>query len=58
MTRPSSKLALLRSRSTLLIVSSLVSKFHRKYEYDHVGRVTQALSGQEARGGATTNDRP
>jgi YD repeat-containing protein len=34
------------------------SKFDRKYEYDHAGRITKGLSGQEARGGATTSDRP
>jgi YD repeat-containing protein len=34
------------------------SKFDRAYSYDHMGRVTQALSGQEARGGAPTTDRP
>ena len=34
------------------------SKFDRSYTYDHVGRVTTALTGQEARGGAATNDRP
>jgi hypothetical protein len=34
------------------------SKFDRKYEYDHAGRIVKALSGQEARGGAATNDRP
>jgi hypothetical protein len=34
------------------------SKFDRKYEYDHAGRITKALSGQEARGQGTTSDRP
>src|SRR5689334_10320749 len=34
------------------------SKFDRSYTYDHLGRVSTALTGQEARGGATTNDRP
>jgi YD repeat-containing protein len=34
------------------------SKFDRKYEYDHVGRIIQGLSGQEARGGGGTSDRP
>jgi YD repeat-containing protein len=34
------------------------SKFDRKYEYDHLGRLVKGLSGQEARGGATTSDRP
>src|ERR1051326_6389608 len=34
------------------------SKFDRLYQYDHMGRVTKALTGQEARGGAATNDRP
>ena len=34
------------------------SKFDRSYTYDHVGRVATALTGQEARGGAATNDRP
>jgi hypothetical protein len=33
------------------------SKFDRLYKYDHVGRITSALSGAEARGG-TTDDRP
>jgi YD repeat-containing protein len=35
-------------------------KFDRAYAYDHVGRVTQALSGIEARGGQSTTgrDRP
>jgi YD repeat-containing protein len=36
----------------------LNSKFDRLYEYDHVGRITSALSGAEARGGGPTNDRP
>lgn len=34
------------------------SKFDRSYTYDQVGRVATALTGQEARGGAATNDRP
>jgi YD repeat-containing protein len=34
------------------------SKFDRLYTYDHVGHTTTALTGQEARVGATTNDRP
>jgi hypothetical protein len=34
------------------------SKFDRKYTYDHLGRVSTALSGAEARGGSATNDRP
>ena len=34
------------------------SKLDRLYRYDHVGRVTTALSGAEARGGGPTNDRP
>ena len=34
------------------------SKFDRLYRYDHLGRVTTALSGLEAREQGTTNDRP
>jgi YD repeat-containing protein len=34
------------------------SKFDRLYNYDHVGRITTALSGAEARGQGPTNDRP
>lgn len=34
------------------------SKFDRAYSYDSAGRVTQALTGQEARGGTATDDRP
>jgi YD repeat-containing protein len=34
------------------------SKFDRKYTYDHLGRVSIALSGAEARGGSATDDRP
>jgi YD repeat-containing protein len=36
------------------------AKFDRSYAYDHVGRITQALSGVEARGGTSTTgrDRP
>lgn len=34
------------------------SKYDRSYTYDHIGRVTTALTGQEARGGPATNDRP
>lgn len=34
------------------------SKFDRSYEYDHMGRVTKALSGAEARGQGPTDDRP
>jgi YD repeat-containing protein len=34
------------------------SKFDRSYEYDHVGRMTKALTGAEARGQGTTDDRP
>jgi hypothetical protein len=33
-------------------------RFDRAYSYDHAARMTQALSGAEARGGAPTNDRP
>jgi YD repeat-containing protein len=33
-------------------------RFDRSYTYDHMGRMTQALSGAEARGGAATTDRP
>jgi YD repeat-containing protein len=36
----------------------LDARFDRLYVYDHADRVTQALSGLEARGPATTNDRP
>jgi YD repeat-containing protein len=31
------------------------SPFDRAYRYDHVGRLTEALTGSEARGGATAN---
>jgi thermitase len=34
------------------------SKFDRFYDYDHAGRVITALSGAEARGQGTTDDRP
>jgi YD repeat-containing protein len=34
------------------------SKFDRSYTYDHMGRVSTALTGAEARGGGPTNDRP
>jgi YD repeat-containing protein len=36
------------------------SKFDRSYSYDHLGRITQALSGLEARGGQSVDgkDRP
>lgn len=34
------------------------SKFDRLYKYDHIGRITSALSGAEARGQGSTNDRP
>jgi YD repeat-containing protein len=34
------------------------SKFDRLYNYDHLGRITTALSGAEARGQGPTNDRP
>jgi hypothetical protein len=34
------------------------SKFDRFYQYDHFERITSALSGAEARGEGTTNDRP
>ncbi|HEX6044941.1 MAG TPA: DUF4157 domain-containing protein [Pyrinomonadaceae bacterium] len=34
------------------------SKFDRLSKYDHVGRITKALSGLEAREAGTTNDRP
>lgn len=34
------------------------SKFDRLYKYDHVGDITTALSGAEARGQGTTDDRP
>jgi hypothetical protein len=34
------------------------NRLDRGYAYDHVGRVKQALSGAEARGGPATNDRP
>ncbi|MDX6530034.1 MAG: hypothetical protein QOH41_2324 [Blastocatellia bacterium] len=33
-------------------------RFDRAYAYDHAARMTQALSGAEARGSAPTNDRP
>ncbi|HEV2833744.1 MAG TPA: LamG-like jellyroll fold domain-containing protein, partial [Pyrinomonadaceae bacterium] len=34
------------------------SRFDRFYKYDHLGRITSALSGAEARGQGPTNDRP
>jgi hypothetical protein len=34
------------------------SKFDRQYKYDHVARITSALSGAEARGQVPTDDRP
>jgi YD repeat-containing protein len=34
------------------------SKFDRSYTYDHLGRVTTALSGAEARGQSASDDRP
>jgi hypothetical protein len=34
------------------------SKFDRSSTCDHVGRVATALTGQEARGGGATDDRP
>ena len=34
------------------------SKFDRLYQHDHTGRVVKALSGDEARGGPASNDRP
>jgi YD repeat-containing protein len=37
---------------------ALNAKFDRSYAYDHVGRITQALSGAEARLEGTTNLRP
>jgi len=33
-------------------------RFDRSYDFDHEGRMTQALSGAEARGEPATNDRP
>ena len=33
-------------------------KFDRAYKFDHMGRLTEATSGAEARGGAATTDRP
>jgi YD repeat-containing protein len=33
-------------------------KFDRSYSHDHLGRLTAAFSGAEARGEAATNDRP
>ena len=33
-------------------------KFDRAYAYDHAGRLKEAYTGQEARGGAQTYDRP
>jgi YD repeat-containing protein len=36
----------------------LDGRFDRSYGYDHAGRLTQALSGAEARGEPATNDRP
>jgi YD repeat-containing protein len=37
---------------------ALNHRFDRSYAYDHAARITQALSGAEARGEPTTNDRP
>lgn len=39
---------------------NLDSKFDRSYQYDHLGRLTKALTGIEARGGTSTDgkDRP
>jgi YD repeat-containing protein len=37
---------------------SLNHHYDRAYSYDHAGRLTQALSGAEARGEPATNDRP
>ncbi len=34
------------------------NRFDRSYTYDHEARITQALSGAEARGQGPTNDRP
>ncbi|HXM47489.1 MAG TPA: hypothetical protein VN956_06435 [Pyrinomonadaceae bacterium] len=34
------------------------SKFDRSYNYDHLGRISTALSGAEARGQSPTDDRP
>ena len=34
------------------------SRLDRRYEYDHLGRLTKGLSGAEARGEPATNDRP
>lgn len=34
------------------------SKFDRLYQFDHMGRITTALSGAEARGQGATDDRP
>ena len=34
------------------------SQWDRSYSYDHAGRITQALSGGEARNEGTTNVRP
>jgi YD repeat-containing protein len=36
----------------------LNDKYDRFYQFDQAGRVVRALSGQEARGGAATDDRP
>jgi YD repeat-containing protein len=36
----------------------LDNKFDRSYSYDHTGRLSQALSGAEARGEGETTDRP
>jgi hypothetical protein len=36
----------------------LDNRFDRGYEYDHIGRLTKALSGAEARGEPATSDRP
>jgi YD repeat-containing protein len=36
----------------------LDNRFDRSYEYDHLGRLTKALTGTEARGESATTDRP
>jgi len=36
----------------------IATKFDRSYKYDHAGRITEALSGPEARNEGTSNQRP
>ena len=43
----------------LTFLSDLMdNRFDRKFAYDHTGQLTEGLTGQEARGGSPTTDRP